>query len=141
MGKVQGLGIGRTTRISSRESAALPDFDGQDDVWRDVKHHPVGLVRTLISNPTGAEVRVYKLGYVPIEPRQTSRQILAQTLEYSADILIKSRFNYLGRPLVFFLKRFTPLRNLLAERGNFTCDLVKRTGTAVDVAKIVVELN
>src|SRR5579863_5381835 len=141
MDKIQGLGIRQAARVSSRESATLTEFGGQVGVLRDVENHPASLIGAPKINSMCAEVSVYKLGDVFIEVCQASGQFLSQPLEYLADILIKSRLDNLGRPLILLLEGLAALGNLVAKSGNFARDLVKRAGAAVNVAKIILELK
>ena len=76
-----------------------------------------------------------------IEIRKARGQVLPQAFEHSAHVLVKSRLDDLGGPLVFLLESLPALRNLVAQCGDFARDLVERAGAAVDAAEITLEFD
>ena len=91
--------------------------------------------------PRCGEVSLHQVGKVPVEICKALGQVLPQAFEHSAHVLVESRLDDLGGPLVLLLEGIPALGNLVSQRGNFARDLVKRARTAVDAAEITLEFN
>ena len=77
----------------------------------------------------------------PDQGLQGFGQVFPQAFENSAHVLVEARLDDLRSPLVFLLVSVPPLRNLVAQCGNFARDLVERAGPAVDAPEVTLKLD
>src|ERR1035441_3408908 len=141
MYKVQSLGFGHRPRVPRGEAPALPYLNGQCSARREIEHDPTNLVGTPIRDRKCGEVSINQVSDVPVEISKAAWQVLPQSFEHSAHVLVKPRLDNLGSPLVLLLESIPALRNLVPQCGDLARDLIERTGAAVDAAKITLEFD